>query len=101
MVSTPYSFRSTVSFISNLDDTNPVTSAHKVAASEPMSSPLGQDPSASVVSESRILLFSTRMDFPPMMDQQTCMSSIAALYDRLDAQTAVVGSYRSLEEALQ
>ena len=36
-----------------------------------------------------------------MMDRQTLESSIAALYDHLDAQTVVVDSYRSLKEALQ
>ena len=40
-------------------------------------------------------------DFPSVMDQKTLGYSIAALYDRPDAQTAVVDAYRSLEEALQ
>ena len=35
------------------------------------------------------------------MDQQTLISSVAALYDRLDAQSDVIDSYRFLEEAIQ
>ena len=36
-----------------------------------------------------------------MLDRQTLKSSLAAIYDRLDAQNVVVDSFRSLEEALQ
>ena len=34
------------------------------------------------------------------MDQQALVSSIAVLYDHMDAQTAVVDMYRSFDEAL-
>ena len=100
MVSTASSSPSATSHVSNLDEPNSVVSARTVAASVSMSPPLGQEPFASFVSESRILHPSTRVDFPSVMNQQTLVSSIAALYERLDAQTAVVDSLCSLEEAL-
>ena len=101
MVFAPSSSPCVTSPVSNLDHPNSVVSARTVAASDSMSPPLGQEPSVSLVFEFRILFPSTRVNFPSVMDQQTLTSSIAALYDRLDAQTAVVNSYRSLEEALQ
>ena len=66
-----------------------------------MSPPLGLGPSASFVFEFRNLLSSIRVEFPSDLDQQTLVPSITALYNRLDAQSAVVDSYLSLEGALK
>ena len=71
----------------------------RMAASDSMSPPSGHQPPTNFVFESQILLLS-RVDFPSMMDQQALVSSIAALYDHMDAQTAVVDMYRSFDEAL-
>ena len=66
-----------------------------------MSPPLGQEPSAQL----RLRILDPApfhsVDFTPVMDQQTLISSVAALYDRLDAQSDVIDSYRFLEEAIQ
>ena len=93
MAFTSLSSPSAASLVSNFDDTNSATSARTVSAVSP---PLGQDPSASFVSESQILLPSFRVAIPTVMDQQALMSSIAAIYDRLDVKNDVMDNYRSL-----
>ncbi|CAI5701002.1 unnamed protein product [Peronospora effusa] len=83
------------------DGSDSVVSASSSAVSRPGKFHLTFDPPLKHFFESRFLLPSTRVEFPPVMDRHILESSIAALYNRLDAQTAVVYSYRSLEDALR
>ena len=41
------------------------------------------------------------MSAPPLVDRESLHSRIAALYDQLDLQEAVVRNYHSLKEAFQ